>query len=100
MIQRVEQHLVVREENMQVTRDGPLVSLREQVEQLGAAAPVPMPLNIIPKTSSQFGGELVGRGVAAQKKENHQRCPTSLVSHPLREKKGLLISGTSRSRAT
>ena len=55
MIQRVEQHLVVREENMQVLERA-LGSLREQVEQFGAAAPSSTPLNIIPKVSSQSVG--------------------------------------------
>ena len=57
MIQRVEQHLVVREENMQVLERA-LSNLPEQVEQLGttSATPVPTPLNIIPKTSSQSMG--------------------------------------------
>ena len=66
MIQRVEQHLVVREESMQIMERA-LSSLREQVEQLGAAAPVPAPLNIIPKTSSQSTG--AGREGSSSPKE-------------------------------
>ena len=46
MIQRVEQHLVVREESMQIMERA-LSSLREQVEQLGAVAPAPAPTSAL-----------------------------------------------------
>ena len=66
MIQRVEQHLVVREENMQVLERA-FSNLREQVEQLGAAAPDSVPLNIVPKVSSQSMG--TSRGGSGSPKE-------------------------------
>ena len=55
MIQRVEQHLVVREENVQILERA-LSELREKVEQFGYATPSPAPLNIVPKVSSHLSG--------------------------------------------
>ena len=46
---------MVREESMQIMERA-LSSLREQVEQLGAVAPAPPPLNIMPKVSTQSTG--------------------------------------------